>query len=170
MLLLLLSGTVVAFMGIFVSSFTSYLLDLKFRKMNYYLQNESSSNAYFSILGFSCVYALAAAILCWKCPQAAGGGIAEVKSYLNGVNLNKAVRIEVLFTKIVGVCFSCAAGLPLGIKESIYLVNANINISLSASLSNTTIISLSICRQGRPNDSLWFYCRRSCLTRKISSI
>lgn len=114
LLIIILLGTFVAFMGIGVSLFTTYLLDLKFKKMNDFLQNESSYRAYLSILGFSCMYAMAAAILCWKCPQAAGGGIAEVKAYLNGVNLNKAVRIEVLFTKVIGVCFSCAAGLPLG--------------------------------------------------------
>ena len=37
-----------------------------------------------------------------------------MKAYLNGVNLNKSVRFGVCVSKVFGMCFSCAAGLPLG--------------------------------------------------------
>jgi chloride channel 7 len=38
----------------------------------------------------------------------------QIKAYLNGVNLNRIVRIKTLITKAVGMCFSVGAGLPLG--------------------------------------------------------
>jgi chloride channel 7 len=47
-------------------------------------------------------------------PTAAGSGIPEIKAYLNGINLNKVVRIRVLVFKVIGMCFSVSAGLPLG--------------------------------------------------------
>jgi chloride channel 7 len=57
---------------------------------------------------------LIAGLLCWREPAAAGSGIPEIKAYLNGVNLNSVVRMPVLVAKVLGMCFSCAAGLPLG--------------------------------------------------------
>ena len=55
-----------------------------------------------------------AGFLCWLEPLAAGSGIPEIKAFLNGVNLHKVVRVRVLVAKVLGMCFSCAAGLPLG--------------------------------------------------------
>ena len=47
-------------------------------------------------------------------PLAGGSGIPEIKAFLNGVNLHKVVQVRVLIAKVLGMCFSCAAGLPLG--------------------------------------------------------
>ena len=47
-------------------------------------------------------------------PLAGGSGIPEIKAFLNGVNLHKVVQVRVLVAKVLGMCFSCAAGLPLG--------------------------------------------------------
>jgi chloride channel 7 len=55
-----------------------------------------------------------AGVLCWIEPAAAGSGIPEIKSYLNGIYLERVVRLRVLIAKVVGMCFSVAAGLPLG--------------------------------------------------------
>ena len=38
----------------------------------------------------------------------------QIKAFLNGVNLNRVVRLRVLATKVIGMCFSVSAGLPLG--------------------------------------------------------
>lgn len=55
-------------------------------------------------------------------PTAAGSGIPEIKAYLNGINLNKVVRIRVLIFKVIGMCFSVGAGLPLGNDISLLLL------------------------------------------------
>lgn len=60
-----------------------------------------------------------AGCLCYYEPTGAGSGIPEIKAYLNGINLNTYVRIKTLIVKVLGMCFSVASGLPLGI----YILN-----------------------------------------------
>ena len=62
-------------------------------------------------------------------PTAAGSGIPEIKAYLNGINLNKVVRIRVLIFKVIGMCFSVSAGLPLGNNISLLLLVITLIIS-----------------------------------------
>ena len=47
-------------------------------------------------------------------PLAAGSGIPEVKTYLNGVHIRGLLTIRTLVTKLSGICFSIAAGLIAG--------------------------------------------------------
>ncbi|XP_054652776.1 H(+)/Cl(-) exchange transporter 6 isoform X2 [Dunckerocampus dactyliophorus] len=47
-------------------------------------------------------------------PVAAGSGIPEIKSYLNGVKIPGIVRLRTFFCKAVGVLFSVAGGLFVG--------------------------------------------------------
>ena len=70
--------------------------------------------AFFAYQFISMFLVLCAGALCWREPAAAGSGIPEIKAYLNGVNLNSVVRMPVLVAKVLGMCFSCASGLPLG--------------------------------------------------------
>ena len=72
------------------------------------------ANAYFTLLGFSVCYAFIAGLFCIIEPACAGGGIAEVKAYLNGVNVREAVRVKVLITKMLSMAFASASGLPIG--------------------------------------------------------
>ena len=72
------------------------------------------ARAFFVFVFLSIFYAVVALVCCIIEPGAAGSGIPEVKAYLNGVNLNKIVRVRILPFKLIGMCFSCAAGLPLG--------------------------------------------------------
>lgn len=112
--LVITTGVLIACIGALVQELTAKLNKEKFSVVYSYMAQKTPANAYFSLLGISSVYACIAGLLCCMVPEAAGGGIAEVKAYLNGVNLNKAVRIGVCVAKVIGMCFSCAAGLPLG--------------------------------------------------------
>lgn len=47
-------------------------------------------------------------------PLAAGSGIPEVKTYLNGVHIRGLLTARCLVTKLSGICFSIAAGLIAG--------------------------------------------------------
>lgn len=47
-------------------------------------------------------------------PLAAGSGIPEVKTYLNGVHIRGLLTIRTLITKLSGITFSIAAGLIAG--------------------------------------------------------
>jgi chloride channel 7 len=112
--LVIVTGVLVGCIGAAVQYSISGLTEIKFKVANAYVDNRLWSSAFFSYLFVCLSYALVAGILCWIEPSAAGSGIPEIKAYLNGVNLNRVVRLKVLFTKAVGMCFSVAAGLPLG--------------------------------------------------------
>lgn len=117
-------------MGIFVelgsTSLMNFKLDITTRSMSksveaaaaYGPQSGNSQSwaakGFFMYMFLSLSYALMAGLLCWYEPAAIGSGIPEVKAYLNGVNLERAVRKRVLFAKVVGMIFSVASGLPLG--------------------------------------------------------
>lgn len=93
---------------------TNLLTNFKFDSCIDLINNDQWDAAFFLFMFFCLLYASVAGFLCWLEPTAAGSGIPEVKAYLNGINLNKIVRIRVLIFKVIGVCFSVAAGLPLG--------------------------------------------------------
>lgn len=62
----------------------------------------------------TCLGSLAGFLVCFVEPLAAGSGIPEVKSRLNGVDLPNVVAPKTYVAKAVGVLFSVAAGLPCG--------------------------------------------------------
>jgi|AntRauTorckE5430_2_1112549.scaffolds.fasta_scaffold239331_1 H+/Cl- antiporter ClcA len=47
-------------------------------------------------------------------PAAAGSGVPEMKTYLNGVAIPRLVRAKTLLCKAVGVTLSVSGGLPCG--------------------------------------------------------
>jgi chloride channel 7 len=113
-MLLIAVGVIIACIGAAVQIVIEKLYEIKFGIANGFLSNSYWGAAFFSYLAFAIFFALLASLLCVIEPYAAGSGIPEVKAYLNGVNLNKAMRWRVLFTKSIGMCFSVASGLPLG--------------------------------------------------------
>merc|ERR1719271_383230 len=57
---------------------------------------------------------IAAGLVCFVEPLAAGSGIPEIKCFLNGVNLPNVVHFKTLIAKATGVMLSVSAGLPCG--------------------------------------------------------
>ena len=108
--LVIITGVLIGVMGYVVLKLSTYLTDAKFASANHFLRQGDTAIAYFVHLFFCIFYALIAGMLCWIEPAAAGSGIPEIKAYLNGINLNKIVRIRVLYAKVIGTCFSVAAG------------------------------------------------------------
>lgn len=96
--------------------------------------------AFFAYVFFSAFLILFAGILCVYQPAAAGSGIPEIKAFLNGVNLNGIVKLPVLVSKVLGMCFSVAAGLPLG-KEG-PMIHAGSIIGAVVSQGHTVLYNL----------------------------
>lgn len=113
-ILVVTTGVFIGIVGYLVTLATNALTSQKFGACNGFIENGAWGSAFFAFLFINLFFAMIAGILCWMEPSAAGSGIPEIKAYLNGINLNKVVRIRVLFAKVVGMCFSVAAGLPLG--------------------------------------------------------
>jgi Voltage gated chloride channel len=57
---------------------------------------------------------IASLMVCYVEPMAGGSGIPEIKSYLNGVKIQRIVRMKTLFAKAIGVMFSVGGGLAVG--------------------------------------------------------
>eukprot|EP01038_Epipyxis_sp_PR26KG_P010243 gene10243-13777_t len=112
--LVIITGVMVAFTGAFVSVFTEALTEWKFESCYKLMEMGNHAGAFFAFQFFSMFFALIAGFLCWKEPAAGGSGIPEIKAFLNGVNISGVVRMPVLVAKVIGMCFSCSAGLPLG--------------------------------------------------------
>lgn len=75
--------------------------------------------------------AVAAVLVCFVSPLAAGSGIPEVKCRLNGLDLPFVVKSRTLLAKACGVLFSVSAGLPCG-KEGPMIHSGSILGSLFA--------------------------------------
>jgi chloride channel 7 len=78
---------------------------------------------------------------CYLEPLAAGSGIPEIKCFLNGINIPRIVRMKTLFCKVVGIIFSCSAGLPLG-KEG-PMVHAGAVVAAVLSQGKTSVMGLN---------------------------
>lgn len=113
--MVIITGVLIGLMGFFVLLLTRTLNYFKFTKIVRHLISQNNwAAAYFGFIFVSIFYSTIAGFLCYFEPSAIGSGIPDIKAYLNGINLNKVVRIRVLFAKVIGMCFSCASGLPLG--------------------------------------------------------
>eukprot|EP00601_Ochromonadales_sp_CCMP2298_P023979 CAMPEP_0173277300 /NCGR_PEP_ID=MMETSP1143-20121109/4001_1 /TAXON_ID=483371 /ORGANISM="non described non described, Strain CCMP2298" /LENGTH=834 /DNA_ID=CAMNT_0014214371 /DNA_START=134 /DNA_END=2635 /DNA_ORIENTATION=+ len=135
--LVVLLGLSIGFVGYVVSVATSYLYKFKFHHVNNLIGKGAWTNAFFLYLSICLLYSAVAGLLCWVEPTAAGSGIPEIKAYLNGINLNKVVRIRVLFFKVVGMCFSVASGLPLGKEGPMIHAGAVVGAAVSQGKSIT---------------------------------
>jgi len=113
-----LLGLSIGLIGYFVSFLTNQLNNWKFDTCSKLVHDKNISAGFFLYWTFSLFYSIIAGSLTYFEPTAAGGGIPEIKAYLNGINLNTYVRVKTLFVKVLGMCFSVAAGLPLGKSPS----------------------------------------------------
>jgi hypothetical protein len=64
-------------------------------------------------IGLNTLCLLCASLPCvFLCPQAAGGGIPEVKAYLNGVLIKGAFSSKTFVNKFVSTIFACSSACP----------------------------------------------------------
>ena len=84
-MMVVVTGILIAVVGIGAEKLTFTLFHAKFAAMEHYMHTEQQTDAFFIWVGISMGLALAASVLCVYEPLSAGSGIPEVKSYLNGV-------------------------------------------------------------------------------------
>eukprot|EP00794_Sanderia_malayensis_P009333 gene9333-10316_t len=89
-------------------------------------------------IGIDVAFVLIAALLVvYGEPVAAGSGIPQIKCYLNGVKIPHVVRIKTLLAKAVGVVFSVAGGLACGKEGPMIHSGAIIAAGVSQGRSTT---------------------------------
>lgn len=132
---MILTGVLIAFTGGFVAVFTEVLMEWKFESCYKLTEEGDFAAAFFAYHFISLFLVMIAGALCWWQPPAAGSGIPEIKAFLNGVNIPNIVSGPILCAKVVGMCFSVSAGLPLG-KEG-PMIHAGSIIGAVVSQGNT---------------------------------
>lgn len=70
---------------------------------------------------------IAAMVVRYVSPQAAGSGVAEMKVIIRGVVIKEYLSARTLIAKLIGVPFILASGLGLG-KEVSFSFNCHLNV------------------------------------------
>lgn len=116
--LVFLIGVSVGLVGLFVDFFVRLFTQIKIAVVGHSIDVCSEqgclSLSLLLLLAFNMVFVFIATMLVVIEPVAAGSGIPEIKSYLNGVKVPGVVRLRTFFCKVAGVLFSVAGGLFVG--------------------------------------------------------
>ncbi|XP_045912072.1 chloride transport protein 6 [Micropterus dolomieu] len=111
-------GVAVGLVGLFVDFFVRLFTKIKFTLVGDSVEKCSDkgclSLSLLELLAFNMTFVFIASVLVLIEPVAAGSGIPEIKSYLNGVKIPGIVRLRTFLCKAAGVLFSVAGGLFVG--------------------------------------------------------
>uniref|UniRef100_A0A8C4HAH9 Chloride channel protein n=1 Tax=Dicentrarchus labrax TaxID=13489 RepID=A0A8C4HAH9_DICLA len=111
-------GVTVGLVGLFVDFFVHLFTKIKFTLVGDSIEKCTDKGCFplslLELLAFNMTFVFIASVLILIEPVAAGSGIPEIKSYLNGVKIPGIVRLRTFFCKAAGVLFSVAGGLFVG--------------------------------------------------------
>ncbi|XP_062396516.1 H(+)/Cl(-) exchange transporter 6 isoform X2 [Sardina pilchardus] len=111
-------GVSIGVVGLFVDFFVRLFTQLKFSVVGKSVEECSEKGclalSLLELLAFNMTFIFIASVLVLVEPVAAGSGIPEIKSYLNGVKIPGIVRLRTFVCKVVGVLFAVAGGLFVG--------------------------------------------------------
>uniref|UniRef100_A0A8C2C9C8 Chloride channel 6 n=1 Tax=Cyprinus carpio TaxID=7962 RepID=A0A8C2C9C8_CYPCA len=104
--------------GLFVDFFVRLFTQLKFSLVGQSVEECSESGclalSLLELLALNVMFVFISSVLVLVEPVAAGSGIPEIKSYLNGVKIPGIVRLRTFICKVTGVLFAVAGGLFVG--------------------------------------------------------
>ena len=140
-LLAALIGITMGIISFLVDWGISGLITAKYRATKKYIDPDKASFAapFFVYMSFTWGFAfVAAALVSYVEPLAAGSGIPELKTYLNGVHLKGLLQIKTLVAKLVGIMFSISSGLIAG-KEGPFVHGGGVVGGGIAALGSQTL-------------------------------
>ncbi|OQR94244.1 Chloride Channel (ClC) Family [Achlya hypogyna] len=136
--LTLVAGFVTALAGIVLLLCTQTLAHVKADLIDHYITAGPPTLVFGIILGFNAVLVLTATVLTiFGEPVAAGSGISEIKSMLNGVKIPRMLRFRTLCCKLLGTICSVAGGLPVGKEGPMIHCGSIIAAGISQGKSST---------------------------------
>ncbi|XP_057182845.1 H(+)/Cl(-) exchange transporter 6 isoform X4 [Triplophysa rosa] len=104
--------------GLFVDFFVRLFTQLKFSLVGGSVEECSENGclalSLLELLALNMMFTFISSVLVLIEPVAAGSGIPEIKSYLNGVKIPGIVRLRTFICKVTGVLFAVAGGLFVG--------------------------------------------------------
>ncbi|KAG9411854.1 Chloride transport protein 6, partial [Aphanomyces cochlioides] len=137
--LTLFTGFLTALAGIILLFCTQHVSQIKRHIMEHYLVSgpDSQTLVYGVVLGINVgLVAFAAILTIFVEPVAAGSGISEIKSMLNGLKIPRMLRFRTLCCKVIGTVCSVAGGLPVGKEGPMIHSGGIIAAGLSQGKSN----------------------------------
>ena len=112
-----LIGITMGIISFFVDWGISALISAKYNATKSFISPDTKGFAspFFVYMAFTWGFALvAASLVSYVEPLAAGSGIPELKTYLNGVHLKGLLQLKTLAAKLIGIMFSISCGLIAG--------------------------------------------------------
>jgi chloride channel 7 len=115
-LLAVLIGVTMGFVAFFIDTGIEILTTWKYTAAKKMIERGHGFwRPYFSFIALTLLYAACAGgLVSYLEPLAAGSGIPEVKTYLNGVHIRGLLAVRTFFAKMVGVMFTISSGLIAG--------------------------------------------------------
>lgn len=108
-------GVVMGVIAFSVDSVIEHINEVKFSTLRSLVERGENAGAFMTYLLMCLVFAtVAGSMVSYVEPLAAGSGIPELKTYLNGVHLRGLLRLKTLLAKVGGIVFSISAGLIAG--------------------------------------------------------
>jgi len=112
--LLAFAGISTGLVAVSIDVCVEFLFETRYQMMNAVGDESLHVQALIFVLPCLLLASVAALLVCFVEPLAAGSGIPEVKCFLNGVDLPNVVSWRTLLAKAPGVMCSVSAGLPCG--------------------------------------------------------
>ncbi|KAG8343554.1 Voltage gated chloride channel CBS domain [Trypanosoma vivax] len=95
--------------------------------------------------------AVAAGVVVFFEPAAAGSGIPDVMAHLNGVHVKKTTNIRIFIAKSISCVFAVAGGLPLGLEAPLIHLGAIVGAGITQGQSRTLGFQTSFLQAFRNN-------------------
>lgn len=143
----LLIGIITSVFGLTLGYAVESIMKQKFKWVEMFFKHFQGNLAitFSSLIALNCIFCLIAAIMTSLfCPEAAGGGFIEIRSFLNGVKIPKIVRIKTLVVKYLGTIFALCSGLFIGKEGPLIHIGAIIAAGISQGRATSFNINFNI--------------------------
>ncbi|EQC35184.1 hypothetical protein SDRG_07413 [Saprolegnia diclina VS20] len=131
-------GVITAYIAIFISTATGSIIHWKYTQLRGILEHEKSGLTYtgagllFLVLFNATLVGVASTVILYFAPSAAGSGIPETKSTLNGVLVKAWMSPSTLICKTLGIMMSVGGGLPVGREGPLIHIGAIVATTLTS--------------------------------------
>eukprot|EP00466_Bigelowiella_natans_P012899 jgi/Bigna1/44070/e_gw1.88.51.1 len=131
-----------ALIAVAITWFTKTFLRFKLKTAQDLMDREGDGEvfrgaSFLFVMAMTIGYVVVGGLLVMWEPVAAGSGIPEIKSLLNGIMMKRSMRIKTLFAKATGVVFAVSGGLPVGKEGPMIHTGAILGAGLSQGKSST---------------------------------
>ena len=130
-------GVVVGTWAVLVFHAIEALGKIKTEFVDFAIERGGIWAGYAGFLTWSCVMAAISTLCCVVLPAAAGSGVPDVMSFLNGVMTSGAFRVQILLMKSLSCICGVNSGLPVGAEGPMIHIGAIIGGGISSGRSRS---------------------------------